>query len=161
LSFFSKKISTYITAQGPAMLYFINDLLDPLTSYVKDDPVRPEIPLDFRIADNAEIIVLLGSEKPTAIVCVAYRDFVPKDTVELVSPPYEPSVAVFYTIWSYIPGAGRDLIVQARKELTKRKPNIKKFVTLSPQTEMARKFHLKNGATIFSENANSVNYEYA
>jgi hypothetical protein len=143
------------------MLYFINQISDPLASYVKDDPVRPEISLDFRIAGNAEIIVLLKDDMPTAIVCVAYRDFVPKDTVELVSEPYDPSVAVFYTIWSYIPGAGRDLIVQARKELTKRKPNIKKFVTLSPQTEMARRFHLKNGATIFSENANSVNYEYA
>lgn len=143
------------------MLYFITKRDDPLISYVKDDPVRPEITLDFRIADNAEIIVLLENEKPSAIVCVAYRDFVPKDTVELVSEPYDPSVAVFYTIWSYIPGAGRNLISQARKELTKRKPGIKKFVTLSPQTEMARRFHLKNGATIFSENATSVNYEYA
>lgn len=143
------------------MLYFITDRNDPLASYVKDDPVRPEIALDFRIAENSEIIVLLEDNAPKAIVCVAYRDFVPKDTVELVSEPYDPSVAVFYTIWSYVAGAGRDLIVQARKELPKRRPNIKKFVTLSPQTEMARKFHLKNGATIFSENATSVNYEYA
>lgn len=143
------------------MLYFITKQDDPLASYVKDDPVRPEIPLDFRIAENTEIIVLLKDNKPTAMVCVAYRDFVPKDTVELVSEPYDPSVAVFYTIWSYVAGAGRDLIVQARKELPKRRPGIKKFVTLSPQTEMARRFHLKNGATIFSENPNSVNYEYA
>ncbi len=144
------------------MLYFINCLDDPLLSYIKDDPVRPEISLDFRVAHNAEVIILLNEDKtPKAIVCVAYRDFVPKDTVELVSEPYEPSVAVFYTIWSYISGAGRDLIVHARKEIPKRYPNIKKFVTLSPQTEMARRFHLKNGATIFSENANSVNYEYA
>lgn len=153
----------HISVRKPTMLYFINRLNDPLLSYIKDDPVRPEISLDFRVADNAEVIVLINSETnlPSAIVCVAYRDFVPKDTVELVSEPYNPNVAVFYTIWSYIPGAGRDLISQARKELPKRKPNIKKFVTLSPQTEMARKFHLKNGATVFSENATSVNYEYA
>jgi hypothetical protein len=144
------------------MLYIITTLTDPLTSYVKDDPVRPEIPLDFRISDNSEILVLLKEDNtPAAIVCVAYRDFVPKDTVELMPEPYEPSVAVFYTIWSYDTGAGRELIRTARKELPKRRPEIKKFVTLSPQTEMAKRFHLKNGANIFRDNATSVNYEYA
>jgi hypothetical protein len=33
-------------------------------------------------------------------------------------------------------------------------------VTLSPKTDMARKFHLKNGAKIFRENEETVNYEY-
>jgi hypothetical protein len=143
------------------MLYILNKLTDPLISYIKDDPVRPEIPADFRVSENSEILILLKDNKPSAIVCVAYRDFVPKDTVELMSPPYEPSVAVFYTIWSYDPGAGRDLIRMARKELPILRPNIKKFVTLSPQTEMAKRFHLKNGANVFRDNSTSVNYEYA
>jgi hypothetical protein len=103
----------------------------------------------------------MKDEKPSAIVCVAYRDFVPKDCEELYETPSNPSVAVFYTIWSYDPGAGRDLIRKARKELPTRKPKITKFVTLSPQTEMAKKFHLKNGASIFRDNSSSVNYEYA
>jgi len=38
--------------------------------------------------------------------------------------------------------------------------NIKRFVTLSPKSEMAKKFHLKNGASIFRENEDTVNYEY-
>jgi hypothetical protein len=33
-------------------------------------------------------------------------------------------------------------------------------VTLSPKTEMARRFHLKNGAIIFRENIETINYEY-
>jgi hypothetical protein len=33
-------------------------------------------------------------------------------------------------------------------------------VTLSPKTEMARKFHLKNGAEVFRENPDTVNYLY-
>jgi hypothetical protein len=33
-------------------------------------------------------------------------------------------------------------------------------VTLSPKTEMARRFHHKNGATTYRENADSVNYQY-
>jgi hypothetical protein len=37
---------------------------------------------------------------------------------------------------------------------------IKRFVTLSPKTEMAKRFHLKNGAIVFRENEETVNYEY-
>jgi hypothetical protein len=143
------------------MLYIIESLSDPLLQYIKDDPVRPEIPTEFRVSDSSEVFVLMKDEKPSAIVCVAYRDFVPKDCEELFKTPNNPSVAVFYTIWSYDPGAGRDLIRKARKELPTRKPKITKFVTLSPQTEMAKKFHLKNGASIFRDNSSSVNYEYA
>lgn len=143
------------------MLYIINSLEDPLIQYLKDDPVRPEIPLEFRVSHTTEIFALIKDNKPSAIVCVAYMDFVPKDCEELFTTPTAPSVAVFYTIWSYDPGAGRTLIRAARKELPNRKPEIKQFVTLSPQTEMAKKFHLKNGASIFRDNSESVNYEYA
>jgi hypothetical protein len=145
----------------PTMLYFINSLDDPLIEYIKDDPVRPEIPKEFRISETSEIVAIIEDGRPTAIVCVAYRDFVPKDCDELMKLSEHQNVAIFYTIWSYSAGAGRDLIFKARKELPSRKPQVSKFVTLSPQTEMARRFHLKNGATIFRENANSVNYEYA
>jgi len=143
------------------MFHIISTPSDPFLEYIKDDPVRPEIPVNFRVGSTTEVLVLQDEGKPKAIVCVAYRDFVPKDTDELMKEPEVPSVAVFYTIWSYAPGAGRDLIVQARKELPKLKPNIKKFVTLSPTTEMAKRFHLKNGASVFRSNENSVNYEYA
>ena len=143
------------------MLYIIDSLNDPMIDYIKDDPVRPEIPKEFRVSDTSEIFAIVENGRPKAMVCVAYRDFIPKDCDELMEKPSNPNVAVFYTIWSYESGAGRDLIVNARNELPKRKPQISKFVTLSPQTEMARKFHLKNGATIFRENASSVNYEYA
>lgn len=143
------------------MLYIINSLSDPLLQYLKDDPVRPEIPAEFRVSDSTEIFVLLKDDKPSAMVCVAYRDFVPKDCGELYIIPSDPSIAIFYTIWSYNSGAGRVLIQQARKELPTRKPEIKKFVTLSPQTDMAKNFHLKNGASILRTNHSSVNYEYA
>jgi hypothetical protein len=33
-------------------------------------------------------------------------------------------------------------------------------VTLSPKTEMARKFHTSNGAKTLKENDETVNYEY-
>ena len=143
------------------MLYIINSLSDPLTCYIKDDPVRPEIPLEFRVSEHSEILVLIDGDKPTAIVCVAYRDFVPQNCQELTVTPLTPTVAVFYTIWSYASGAGRELIQAARENLSTRKPELTKFVTLSPQTELARRFHLKNGASIFRSNLDSTNYEYA
>jgi len=40
------------------------------------------------------------------------------------------------------------------------KPWLKRFVTLSPKTEMAHNFHIKNGAFVFRKNRQSVNYEY-
>lgn len=143
------------------MLYIINSLEDPLLQYLKDDPVRPEIPAELRISQNTEIFALMKDNIPSAIVCVAYMDFVPKDCKELFSAASDPSIAVFYTIWSYDPGARRNLIMAARNELPNRKPEIKKFVTLSPHTEMAKRFHLKNGASVFRDNSDSVNYEYA
>jgi len=70
------------------------------------------------------------------------------------------TTAVFYTIWSYKPGAGRDLIIAAQKSIEAEFPRIQTYVTLSPKTEMARRFHLKNGAREFRENISTINYIY-
>jgi hypothetical protein len=67
---------------------------------------------------------------------------------------------VFYTIWSYAAGAGRRLIEEAQAEIRREQPEVETYVTLSPKTEMARKFHLKNGAEVFRENPDTVNYLY-
>jgi hypothetical protein len=45
-------------------------------------------------------------------------------------------------------------------EIKKQFPNVTRFVTLSPKTEMARRFHTKNGAITLRENEETVNYEY-
>lgn len=143
------------------MIYKPTDLSDPILNLIKDDPVRPEIPVEFRISENREILVLLKDNKPQAVVCVAYMDDIPSSCSELLKLSNEPSMVIFYTIWSYIPGAGRDLIFKARDEIISTKPHIKRFVTLSPTTEMARRFHLKNGAKEFRKNLDTINYEYA
>ena len=44
--------------------------------------------------------------------------------------------------------------------LSKNKPEIQRYVTLSPKTEMAKRFHMRNGAVVFRENEDTVNYEY-
>jgi hypothetical protein len=141
------------------MLHIITTLNDPMTRLVQDDPVRPEIPLAARVHEWAEIFVLEENDKPAAVTCVRYMDSVPA-SVEDLSQVTSPSVAVFYTIWSYQAGAGRRLIQQAQAWQQLNKPQITRWVTLSPKTEMARVFHHRNGAVTLRENTDTVNYEY-
>lgn len=143
------------------MLYIINQIDDPLIEYIKDDPVRPEIPAEWRVTDNKKIFTIVDTDnKPQAIVCVAFCDNVPTRVEDLFTESKLPTNAIFYTIWSYSAGAGRSLIQQAQKYISETFTDVKRFVTLSPPTEMARKFHLRNGAVVFRENETTVNYEY-
>jgi len=143
------------------MLHFITDLTHKLLSFIKDDPVRPEIPTDFRVSDGRMVAALSNNDDdPDAMVCVSFHDFVPTSVGDLSNVSEVPTTAVFYTIWSYKAGKGRDLLIQAVKGIQEQYPSVTRFVTLSPKTEMARRFHLKNGAIVFRENIETVNYEY-
>lgn len=142
-------------------LKVINSVDDPWTVLIKDDPVRPEISLHDRVGDFSEIILLINEQdEPAAVVCVRYCNSVPSTVDELINDPGNNFVAVFYSIWSYIPGSGRKMIEKATMHIMDTRPNVKRFVTLSPRTEMAERFHLKNGAKILRENSTTVNFEY-
>lgn len=141
-------------------LYHLRSTDDPLTKLIKDDPVRPHIPLEQRINDAAEILMLKAGEEVLAATCMQWLEDIPEDEQDLVDLKGEKDVAVFYTIWSYSPGAGQSLIKAAADWLLKDYPTIKAIVTLSPQTKMAERFHLKNGATVHRTNETSVNYKY-
>lgn len=143
------------------MFYTLNNTADPLAIYLKDDPVRPHIPHELRFGERAKVFALTEDNTVHAMVCAMFCKGVPGSEEELLSNINdEPDTAVFYTIWSYTPGSGQKLIRAALQHAQKHLPNVKKFVTLSPPTEMARRFHLKNGASIFRINAETVNYEY-
>jgi hypothetical protein len=141
-------------------LYHLRSNDDPLTKVIKDDPVRPHIPLEQRINDAAEILILRAGDEILAATCMQWLKDIPKDEQDLIDMDKDHNVAVFYTIWSYSPGAGQALIKQAAEWLLSEYKDIKNIVTLSPQTEMAKRFHHKNGATTLRENQTSVNYEY-
>ena len=143
------------------MLETIKNLTDGFLKLLCDDPVRPSIPSVDRIGSNKDIFVLRDDNQHVkAITCVSYQSTIPTSELELFEKSDHPSIAVFYTIWSYAPGAGRELLLDAVKYIEANDKNIKRFVTLSPKTEMAKRFHLKNGAVIFRENQETVNYEY-
>lgn len=141
-------------------LVHLKDINDPLTKVIADDPVRPHIPLEQRINNTAEILLLKAGEEVLAATCMQWLHDIPKDEQDLLNIDDTRNVAVFYTIWSYKPGAGASLLKQAAAWLLADFPGIQAIVTLSPQTEMAKRFHTKNGATTFRQNETSVNYQY-
>lgn len=141
-------------------LHHIRDIADPLTRVIKDDPVRPHIPLEQRINEAAEILLLKAGEEILAATCLQWLTEIPKNEEDLKAVGNSKNVAVFYTIWSYSPGAGAALIKQAADWILREHSEVNDIVTLSPQTEMARRFHTKNGAAVHQTNETSVNYRY-
>jgi len=91
-------------------------------------------------------------------VCVMFCDHIPTSEEDMFEAAMNKSVAVAYTIWSYSSGAARELIFAVRELV---KDTVNELVTLSPQTEMARRFHIKNGANLIRENATTWNFEYS
>ena len=143
------------------MLHIIDDLSDSFLKLIKDDPVRPEIPVEQRVNDNSKIFVLKDEEdKPLAVTCVKFLNGIPQGVEDLTDAVVNTNTAVFYTIWSYAAGAGKALISKAQAQIKEEHPEVETFVTLSPKTEMARRFHHKNGAVTYRENEDTVNYLY-
>ena len=132
------------------------DHIDP-----KEDPVRPELTVEFRTSPGRTIYALLNDQgERAATICVAYTKMVPTSTKELdkFTDP-DGHIAVAYTVWSKERGAGRlivnQLIAHARKQ-----DQITRVVTLSPLTDMARRFHIRNGAAELQVNSTTQNFEY-
>ena len=143
------------------MLHLIESLTDKFFELIYQDPVRPNVPHVDRIGANKDIFVFRDEDdKVKAITCVSYQSSIPTKESELFETTDNPSIAVFYTIWSYVPGAGRSLIFDAVRHIKETRPEITRFITLSPKTEMAKRFHTKNCAGVYRENDETVNYEY-
>lgn len=141
------------------MFRIITDIQDPMLDFLRDDPVRPDIPREFRVAPN-RFVAALVEDQPQAMVCVSLQHEVPETVSQLGDSLDQPTVAVFYTIWSYAAGAGAQLLFDTVAEIQRLHPQVTRFVTLSPKTTMAHRFHTRNGARMFRENPDTINYEY-
>ena len=122
--------------------------------------MRPEIPVSRRVNQNSRIYMLKDGDQTRAVTCVKFLDVIPAAVDDLAELVGSATTAVFYTIWSYTAGAGRELIVKTQQSIKEEFPGIDTYVTLSPKTEMARRFHLKNGAGVYRENSDTINYIY-
>lgn len=126
---------------------------------IANDPVRPHIPFEWRTSNGRSIYVLENeNQQIDAVICVAMMNEVP--TCEKDMDFVGEKVAVFYTVWSYSKGSGREIVLETAKNIKKTSPKTTRFVTLSPITEMATKFHLKNGANFVAKHLDCQNFEY-
>ena len=75
------------------MLRFITDAQDNMLDYVRDDPVRPEIPTDFRVSNGRFVAALAENvDDPEAMVCVSFHDFIPEDVEKKILAEYSKPV---------------------------------------------------------------------
>jgi len=129
-------------------------MIDMVKTYIRQDPVRPHIPAESRISLGREMYHI----DEQAFICLSFVDRVPVSEFELFSCNVG-DIAVAYTVWSLKRGLGRKIISETQKRIhdTFR---FSRLVTLSPKTEMAKKFHLSNGATLLQESTHAYNFEY-
>ncbi len=137
-----------------------------------EDPVRPELDISFRRKHGRKIYGLKDDEGDiAAIMCFAFTNDVPKTVKEMDLLSYDAwmqsthragvqgNIAIAYTVWAKKRGGGRAIVNEVYK-MVKESNHLNRLVTLSPLTEMARNFHIKNGAKELQVNKESQNFEY-
>jgi hypothetical protein len=123
-----------------------------------DDPVRPKISPQRKLGWGRYVYMWIEGKEIGAIVCTAHRYNIPKTERELFQTHKHEDTGlkvILYSIWSYKPGCGSKLV-----NAIIAKNGQFRIITMSPKTELARQFHLKNGAKLLQENKTTVNYEY-
>ena len=143
------------------MNYTLKNVTKNIDLWFNKDPVRPSLDVKFRIKAGREVFGLMDEHgEYKAFMCVAYTTDVPKNVESMeVLTSVNGDIAVPYTVWSYQKGAGKEIINQALSLMQKR--HISRVVTLSPLTEMAKRFHLRNDAIELQVNETTANFEYS
>ena len=138
---------------------------------ISKDPVRPELDNIFRTSYGRKIYGVKYKNEIHAIMCFAFTNNIPKtvDELDLLSKDAflqsahrdqnVGKIAIAYTVWSKKKGGGK-LIVKEVYKMIKKSNHLNRLVTLSPLTEMARQFHLRNGAVELQVNDETQNFEY-
>lgn len=139
---------------------------------VAEDPVRPDLDLAFRQSYGRKIYGLKDDVgEIAAIICFAFTNEVPKTVKEMEDMSYDAalqsvhragvqgSIAIAYTVWAKKKGGGRAIVNEVYK-MVKKSNHLNRLVTLSPLTDMARNFHIKNGAKELQVNEITQNFEY-
>ena len=137
----------------------------------KEDPVRPELDNDFRTSYGRKIYGVKYKNEIHAVMCFAFTNKVPKDVVQLDKFSHDAflqstqrgqnvgQIAIAYTVWSKKKGGGKLIVKEVFKKI-KKSNHLNRLVTLSPLTEMATKFHTRNGAKLLQVNETTQNFEY-
>ena len=179
-----KKIRPRIKARIRKNKQVINKKIDRFFDWIKgaelvelkqcnteEDPVRPELDNVFRISFGRKIYGVKYGREIHAVMCFAYTNQVPKNIDELDKLSHDAflqsaqrdqkvgKIAIAYTVWSKKKGGGKLIVKEVFKKI-KKSNHLNRLVTLSPLTEMATKFHSKNGAKLLQINESTQNFEY-
>ena len=179
-----KKIIPRIRARIRKNKQIINKNIDSFFEWVKgaelvelkecntdEDPVRPELDNVFRRSYGRKIYGVKYMGEIHAVMCFAYTNQIPKNVDELDKFSHDAflqsaqrdqnvgQIAIAYTVWSKKKGGGKLIVKEVFKKI-KKSNHLNRLVTLSPLTDMATKFHLKNGAKLLQVNEETQNFEY-
>ena len=136
-----------------------------------EDPVRPELDNKFRTGFGRKIYGVEYKGEIHAVMCFDYTNEVPKSVEELEKLSTDAflqtamrdqtggQIAIAYTVWSKKKGGGKLIVKEVFKKI-KKSNHLNRLVTLSPLTEMATKFHERNGAKLIQINETTQNFEY-
>ena len=136
-----------------------------------EDPVRPELDIIFRRSHGRKIYGVKYMGEIHAVMCFAYTNHIPKNVEELDKFSQDAflqstlrgqnvgQIAIAYTVWSKKKGGGKLIVKEVYKKI-KKSNHLNRLVTLSPLTEMASKFHTRNGAKLIQVNETTQNFEY-
>ena len=133
------------------------ELIELDSCNTNEDPIRPELDLKFRTSYGRKIFGVKYKKEVCAIMCFGYTNDIPKTVEEfdlMTRDAYLQSalrdqkigkIAIAYTVWSKKKGGGKLIVKEVFKKIRKSN-HLNRLVTLSPLTDMARNFHLRNGA---------------
>ena len=179
-----KKLKPRIKARIIKNKQIINKNIDSFFDWIKgaelvelkecktnEDPVRPELDNIFRRSYGRKIFGVKYGGKIHAVMCFAYTNQIPKSVEELDKFSHDAflqsaqrdqnvgKIAIAYTVWSKRKGGGKLIVKEVFKKI-KKSNHLNRLITLSPLTEMATKFHTKNGAKLIQINEITQNFEY-
>ncbi|MDA9678164.1 hypothetical protein N9T44_00740 [Candidatus Pelagibacter sp.] len=178
------KFKPRIKARFRKNKYLINKNINNLFDWVKgaelielkecntdEDPVRPELNNIFRRSYGRKIFGVKYAGEIHAVMCFAFTNQIPKNVDELNKFSHDAylqsaqrdqnigKIAIAYTVWSKKKGGGKLIVKEVFKKI-KRSNHLNRLVTLSPLTEMAKRFHSRNGAKLLQINKTTQNFEY-
>ena len=137
----------------------------------EEDPIRPELDNDFRTSHGRKIYGVKYKNEICAIMCFGFTNDIPKslDELDLMTKDAHlqsirrdqkvGKIAIAYTVWSKKKGGGKLIVKEVFKKI-KKSNHLNRLVTLSPLTDMAKNFHLRNGAIELQVNVETQNFEY-
>ena len=147
------------------------DLVELKSCNTEEDPIRPELSNEFRTSHGRKIYGVKYKNEICAIMCFGFTNDIPKSVQDLDLMTKDAhlqsirrdqkvgKIAIAYTVWSKKKGGGKLIVKEVFKQI-KKSNHLNRLVTLSPLTDMARNFHIRNGAIELQVNKETQNFEY-